>query len=231
MPSRAGSHRGGPRVVLVASLLTALGGAIGPVLAGRVLFGVPTRAPRFALTFDDGPDPSTTPALLEVLARHGARATFFLLGERADRHPDLVARIAGEGHELGNHTWRDEPTWSLPVPAFREGLRATQRTLSARGPVRWFRPGSGWPTARHLAVVDEEGLRCVLGSAAAIGGAGAGTALTPRLLGLLVRRGAVVVLHEGTPGRRAVAATVDALLARTSRRGLAAVTLTELTAR
>lgn len=212
------------------ALLMPLHRAIGPVLRGRVLFGVPTRAPRFALTIDDGPSPATTPALLDVLARHGARATFFLLGEEAARHPELVARIAGEGHELGNHTWRDEPTWTLPVPEFREELRATQRTLAEHGPVRWFRPGSGWPTAEHLAVAEADGLRCALGSAVAIAGAGAGTARTPARLDVLLRRGAVLVLHEGTPARRAVAATVDALLTRTSRRGLAATTLSQLVA-
>lgn len=210
------------------ALLTPLRRAVGAVLGGRVLFAVPTRAPRWALTVDDGPSPATTPALLDVLARHGARATFFLLGEEAERHPDLVARIAGEGHELGNHTWRDEPTWALPVPEFRERLRATQRTLAAHGPVRWFRPGSGWPTAEHLAVAEADGLRGVLGGAVAIGGAGAGTARTPARLDVVVRRGAILVLHEGTPARRAVAATVDALLTRTARRGLAAVTLTDL---
>jgi peptidoglycan-N-acetylglucosamine deacetylase len=209
---------------------TGLGRAIGPVLGGRVLFGVPTRAPRWALTIDDGPSPATTPALLDVLARHGARATFFLLGEEAARHPALVARIAAEGHELGNHTWRDEPTWTLPVAEFREKLRTTQRTLAAHGPVRWFRPGSGWPTAGHLAVAEADGLRCVLGSAVAIGGAGAGTPRTPARLDVLMCRGAILVLHEGTPARRAVAATVDALLTRTSRRGLAATTLSRLVA-
>jgi peptidoglycan-N-acetylglucosamine deacetylase len=200
---------------------------LGPVLRGRVLCAVPTRAPRFALTVDDGPDPSSTPALLDVLARCGARATFFVLGERAAQHPELVARIVREGHELGNHTWRDEPSWRLPEQAFRQSLRRSARTLAAHAPVRWFRPGSGWPTARHVAIAEEEGLRTVLGSAAAISGAGAGTSGTARRLDAVVRRGAVVVLHEG-PGREAVAATAGAFLGRTSRRGLAAVTLSEL---
>ncbi|MEJ2862038.1 polysaccharide deacetylase family protein [Actinomycetospora flava] len=201
--------------------------ALGPVLRGRVLFAVPTRAPRFALTVDDGPDPATTPALLEVLARHGARATFFLLGERATEHPGLVARIAAAGHELGNHTWRDEPTWRLPLDEFAAKLADTQRALEEHGPVRWFRPGSGWPTARHLAITEGAGLRCVLGTAVAISGAGAGTAGSAARLDAVVRRGSVLVLHEG-PGRAAVPGTVDALLARTAARGLAAVTLSEL---
>ena len=200
--------------------------AIAPVLGGRVLFAVPTRSPRFVLTFDDGPDPVTTPALLEVLRRRGARATFFLIGERAAAHPELVARIAAEGHEIGNHTWRDEPSWRLPLGEFRDGLRATQRVLGPHGPVRWFRPGSGWPTPGHVTVAEEEGLRCVLGSAVAISGAGAGTPRTARRLCRVVRRGTVVVLHEG-PHRAAVTHTVDELLKRTARRGLSAVTLSE----
>ena len=199
---------------------------IAPVLAGRVLFAVPTRSPRFVLTFDDGPDPATTPALLEVLRRRGAHATFFLIGERASAHPELVARIAAEGHEIGNHTWRDEPSWRLPLAEFRDSLRATQRVLEPHGPVRWFRPGSGWPTPGHLAVAEEEGLRCVLGSAVAISGAGAGTAGTARRLSRVVVRGSVVVLHEG-PHRAGVTATVDELLERTARRGLSAVTVSE----
>ncbi|MFC5063361.1 polysaccharide deacetylase family protein [Actinomycetospora atypica] len=198
--------------------------AIGPVLGGRVLFAVPTRSPRFVLTFDDGPDPATTPALLDVLRRRGARATFFLIGERASAHPELVARIAAEGHEIGNHTWRDEPTWRLGPDEFRDSLRATRRALEPHGPVRWFRPGSGWPTPDHLAIAEAEGLRCVLGSAVAISGAGAGTASTARRLNRVVRRGSVVVLHEG-PQRAGVVATVDELLERTARRGLSAVTL------
>lgn len=202
--------------------------AIAPVLQGRVLLASPTRAPRFAVTFDDGPDPATTPALLDVLARHGARATFFLIGERAAAHPGLVARIAAGGHEIGNHTWRDRPTWRLPLVEFREDLRRTQRALTGHGPVRWFRPGSGWPTPGHVAVAEQEGLASVLGSVVAIAGSGAGTATTARWLDPIVRRGSVVVLHEG-PKRVGVAGTVDGLLARTARRGLAAVTVSELT--
>ena len=200
--------------------------AIVPVLRGRVLFRARTRSPRFVLTVDDGPDPTTTPALLEVLTRRGARATFFLIGERASAYPELVARIAAGGHEIGNHTWRDEPTWRLSLGEFRDSLRATQRVLEAHGPVRWFRPGSGWPTRRHVTIAEQEGLRCVLGSAVAISGAGAGTATTARRLGRVVRPGSVVVLHEG-PHRAGVTDTVDELVERTARSGLSAVTLSE----
>ena len=58
-----------------------------------------------ALTFDDGPHPEHTPKILDVLARHGVKATFFVIGERAEAHPEIVRRIIAEGHLVGNHTY------------------------------------------------------------------------------------------------------------------------------
>ena len=63
------------------------------------------RAPRIALTFDDGPHPIHTPLLLDQLAQYQLRATFFVIGENARRYSSLVARMHAEGHEIGNHTW------------------------------------------------------------------------------------------------------------------------------
>src|SRR3954447_19035596 len=80
-----------------------------------VLFAVRTTAPRVALTFDDGPHPELTPALVEVLERHGAGATFFLLGSRALQEPGLVAELVRRGHEVGNHLWNDRASVLLPT--------------------------------------------------------------------------------------------------------------------
>lgn len=63
------------------------------------------RAPVVALTFDDGPDPETTPRILEILRREGVRATFFVVGVKLKRHPELARRIAAEGHALGCHSY------------------------------------------------------------------------------------------------------------------------------
>jgi peptidoglycan-N-acetylglucosamine deacetylase len=88
-----------------------LGGAAhGAFHRNSPLFGRPlTHAPGspgervVALTFDDGPNPDATPAILDALAARGAKATFFVLGRHAERWPDLVKRIADEGHSIGNH--------------------------------------------------------------------------------------------------------------------------------
>src|SRR3954452_8576895 len=73
--------------------------AVARLIPGDVLWYVGTADPVFALTFDDGPAPESTPRLLEVLARHQAKATFFLVGERVEAHPHLVEAIIAGGHE------------------------------------------------------------------------------------------------------------------------------------
>ncbi len=95
-----------------------------------------------ALTFDDGPHPEFTPRLLDILERQHARATFFMVGEAAQRHPELVRRVAQAGNAIGNHTW-DHP--ALPFITGRERraqIRACERALAPYG-TRLFRPPYG----------------------------------------------------------------------------------------
>lgn len=72
---------------------------------GEVVWEVPTKEKVVALTFDDGPDPDNTARILDLLKEHNAKATFFVIGEKVKRNPELVKREAEEGHELANHTY------------------------------------------------------------------------------------------------------------------------------
>ncbi len=83
------------------------------------------------LTFDDGPDPEYTPPILDLLKAHGATATFFLVGNRIDEHPDVVRRIVEEGHELGNHSWTHPFMSDLPIEGQMEEIALTDASLSA----------------------------------------------------------------------------------------------------
>ncbi|WP_267225809.1 polysaccharide deacetylase family protein [Dyella silvae] len=76
------------------------------------------------LTFDDGPHPSCTPRLLDLLAMHGIRASFFLVGHRAERHPSLVERIVAEGHMIGNHSYSH---WSFRPMSLQQQVDEFQR--------------------------------------------------------------------------------------------------------
>lgn len=77
------------------------------------------------LTFDDGPDPEHTPPLLDLLAKHGVKASFFLIGEKIEKHPELVQRIVAEGHLVGNHSYSH---WEFRNMTLRKQLSEIHRT-------------------------------------------------------------------------------------------------------
>jgi cellulose synthase/poly-beta-1,6-N-acetylglucosamine synthase-like glycosyltransferase/peptidoglycan/xylan/chitin deacetylase (PgdA/CDA1 family) len=84
-----------------------------------------------AITFDDGPDPDWTPAILDILKARGLKATFFVLGSAAENHPELIQRIVAEGHEIGNHTYTHPNLAEAPASLIRLELNATQRLLES----------------------------------------------------------------------------------------------------
>lgn len=135
------------------------------------LFGTaltaPSRPGELALTFDDGPNAAWTPKLLDILATHNIKATFFVLGGRAKFQPELVQRAAKAGHLIGNHSW-DHPDLSRSTPeVIREQLSRTQDMLEqiTGVAVKYFRPpyGARKPAVFHIA--REIGLNVVLWNA------------------------------------------------------------------
>ena len=188
-----------------------------------------TDEPVVGLTFDDGPHPELTGAILDVLARHDARATFFLIGDRVVGNEAVVRRIVDEGHEVGDHLMHDEPSIRLSRNRFRDDLTEARDLLAPYQDVSWWRPGSGWTTRTMVREAHALGMRCVLGTVAVADGPPPepGSWREQRLLAQ-ISGGAVVVLHEGTSARRDVVETADWLLTRLAERGLRSVTLTEL---
>jgi peptidoglycan/xylan/chitin deacetylase (PgdA/CDA1 family) len=91
---------------------------------------VETTGPVIAITFDDGPDPDQTPRLLEILAARGVKASFYLIGDNAARHPELAARTHEEGHELGNHTWSHRFLTTQTTGSIRRELEKTDEVIT-----------------------------------------------------------------------------------------------------
>ncbi len=201
-----------------------------PVLRAR---GVPGQ---LALTFDDGPDPEVTPRVLELLAAAGQRATFFAIGERVARHPELARRIVEEGHELANHSFGH--AWHLglwPWRAVAAELERASRTLaeaSGHAP-RFFRPPAAVLTPRIAAGARRAGLTLVGYSLRSLDG----SAVVPadhvmRRLRRGLSEGAILVLHDARVDGRAPASLglLPELLEELRRRGLRSVTLSALLA-
>jgi peptidoglycan/xylan/chitin deacetylase (PgdA/CDA1 family) len=200
----------------------------GVLSDSRIVTSVATCEHHVALTIDDGPHPATTPDLLRVLRRHGARATFFLIGERAERRPDLVGRIAAEGHEVANHLMHDEPSIGLSAAEFRRQLAQVHELLAPFGDVVFFRPGSGWFTRRMLRDAAAQGYACALGTPLLLVSDYRNPRGTGRVLARRAQPGAVIVLHEGDESRAPVAMAADALLVELAHRNMRATTLSEL---
>jgi len=184
-----------------------------------------------ALTLDDGPHPDLTPQALALLAEHGARASFFLIGERAQRHPGLVRAILAGGHTVENHTHTHPLHFSTFGMAAqrRQILCAQQAIQAAGGQPRYFRPPVGLRNPLLDPVLAGLGLHHASWSRR---GADGWLADPVRILRRLdgVAAGEVLLLHDGTwrpdPGGRPPLLTVlPALLQRLRAQGLRAVPL------
>lgn len=184
-----------------------------------------------ALTFDDGPDPDGTPAILELLAARGARGTFFLVGEQVARAPALAAEIVAAGHEVGLHCDRHRHLLRLaPWQVAAELRRAEERIVAATGrPIELYRPPYGVFSAAALALVRRRGWRPLLWSAwGREWVAGAEPAAIEARLRRGMRPGGVLLLHDSdrysSAGTwRRTAAVLPRLLDEAERRGLDAI--------
>jgi peptidoglycan/xylan/chitin deacetylase (PgdA/CDA1 family) len=196
-----------------------------PVL--RPLVSARPAGPSVALTFDDGPDPASTPHFLDELRRLRVPATFFLLGEAVRRHPSLARRIAQEGHEVGVHGWSHRPHLLRgPVAVAGDLRRAHAAVVDVVGvrPRHW-RPPHGVVTGTGLAAGAALGMSMALWTA---DGADWGESATAdSVLARITRRltaGGVVLLHDSdtqsAPGSWRVAlAVVEPLVAEAAARG------------
>lgn len=182
--------------------------------------GVPGRT--LALTFDDGPHPDSTPALLDVLARHGVRAVFCLWGEHVRQHPEVVRQTVAAGHVLGNHSLHHDDLSAWADERVEADLRATAAAIDAAVPsvaVPWFRaPFGAWGGTPQVAA--RLGMRPLAWSLAVADWDPPPAA--DELLERLERGvtpGGVVLLHDGGGDRSATVEAVDRLIPRLLRAG------------
>jgi peptidoglycan/xylan/chitin deacetylase (PgdA/CDA1 family) len=206
LPSAGQALAGVPALALAAHVVPAgtwLPGVRRTLFPGLAGTGRPGHV---ALTFDDGPDPGSTPHFLDALDRLSVRATFFVLGEAVVRHPGLTRDLARR-HDVAVHGWTHSRPW-LPAPRrdFREVARAAQAVRRVAGTVpRWYRPPYGILTGGRWLAARRCGLRPVLWTA---WGRDWTAAATPASVLATVREqlrgGGTVLLHDtdrtATPG-------------------------------
>ena len=212
-------------------------GVMVPRLAmfAPAIFALPSARAEVALTFDDGPDATSTREILAALARFDARATFFVLGARARVAPEVLREITAAGHDIGIHGDTHDRLLSLRHPDrivadLERALAAVDAATGLRP--RWFRPPVGHVSPRTAVAARRLGLVLVGWSVRARDGLASTTAkqATRRVLAG-VRPGAIVLLHDAAErgDREPVAvAALPGILEEIARRGLRCVTLSQV---
>ncbi len=192
-----------------------------------------------ALTFDDGPDPAFTPAILDILAERGVRATFFVVGKHVDQYPEIVQRIKAEGHEIGNHTYNHVNLLYAGEEMVTRELARTEAALEEAVGLtpKLFRPPRGLYNETTLRVAHERGYTLALWSLSSEDWLGISPTRIVRVLGDRATGGDILLFHDSgdfltTAGanRDNVIQSVGPLLDRLHDRDYRFVTVTELMA-
>ncbi len=169
---------------------------------GPVIRRLPTTQREVWITIDDGPNPHDTPQLLDLLDTHGAKATFFLIGEQAERHPHLVRDIVARGHEVGNHTYHHPAGWFWFLGwggNYREISKGAGilRRIVPEFDLRWFRAPAGMRNHHVHPILAKQNLTLVAWSARGRDGVSRDK---PRIVARLkkgISPGAILLMHEG----------------------------------
>lgn len=188
--------------LMVASHLVFWWGALryDSALFGPVVRSLPTAERVVWLTIDDGPS-AETPALLDLLDRHGAKATFFVVAEQVRRHPELARAIVERGHDLGNHsdTHPSKWFWALGPARMRREIARAQADIARLTGVtpRWFRAVVGMANPFVSAPLRDLGLARVAWNARGFDGVAADADAVVARIERALRPGAIVLMHEG----------------------------------
>jgi len=187
-----------------------------------------------ALTYDDGPDPVNTPAVLDALKRHNARATFFVLGKRAAANPKIVQRMKREGHELGNHGYSHPDYNKYKKAAISADITQTSeiiRKITGKNP-SWFRPPGGYLSYDMVDICRKEKLTIAYWTYQQDSKDWRNGVQAAQIAAHITRHlepGQIIVLHDGAPNGLQTARATDMLLNSMQKQGYRVVTMSELT--
>ncbi len=186
--------------------------------------------PFIALTFDDGPNATLTPKLLDLLAARHLKATFFVVGQNAADHPEILKRAVREGHEIANHSWSHPNLAKMSDEAVRRELQKTDDAITAATGKRptLLRPPYGSITARQKKWIhDEFGYRIIIWDVDPLDWKRPGPSVVTARILKETKAGSIVLSHDiHPPTIEAMPATFDQLM----RKGFKSVTVTELLA-
>jgi len=197
-------------------------------LTPNVIYRMQLDLPLVALSFDDGPHPTFTPQVLDILQRHDAKATFFLIGERASRYPELVVRIKAAGHEVGNHYYKNGSTFVHSEAEFLRYLEQTERAIGPMKEPKLFRAPGGVAWPRQLRLARAQGYTSVLGTAYPNDPTHPPAWYITWLIEKNLAPGTIVILHDGISDATHTIKALPQILLAGRQRGFRFVSVGEL---
>nr|WP_145405811.1 polysaccharide deacetylase family protein [Paenibacillus xylanexedens] len=184
-----------------------------------------------AFTFDDGPHPVYTPQVLDIFRRAGGHATFFMIGEEMEAHPDIAAEVHRAGHEIANHTYTHPNLTELTLEEAGEELRRAEQLVQkvTGGSARSFRPPYFGINDDILALAAERGYRTIgAANGAARDWDNPGTQHIVEHSRSAVKPGSVLIFHDGYGDRSQTVEAVRVLVEELTADGYRLVTVSEL---
>ncbi len=166
---------------------------------GRVFYNMQTTQKIVALTFDDGPNPPYTEQLLDVLKENHVSATFFLIGQNVEKHPELVKRIAAEGHQLGNHTYHHMDLLKADRKLIADEVDRTNQAIIAASGItpHLLRPPHGFRDPVVMEMMAERNLKVVEWSVMSRDWLNPGVDTIVERTISKVKNGSIILLHDG----------------------------------
>lgn len=190
-------------------------GKYTPSTHARTISKMPTNHKVVALTFDDGPDRRTTPEVLAVLREKKVHATFFVIGENAERYPNLLAEEVRDGHEIGNHSFDHKALPRLSEAMIDQELERTEKAITSIAPKPLlFRPPGGKLDNKVLAAAQNKGYTTVMWSVDPRDWRKPSVEKLVNSILQEVKPGSIILLHDGkypSPTPQAVAIVIDRL--------------------
>ncbi|MCI1772830.1 polysaccharide deacetylase family protein [Paenibacillus lautus] len=199
---------------------------------GEIVWEVPTQNKVIALTFDDGPDERNTVQILDLLKQYDAKATFFVVGSRVEKHPDIVARELQEGHEIGNHSYTHPPFHNINVSKLSNELNQTQDAIYQATGLKTvlFRPPGGSYNEAIVRTSKDLGMLTVLWSwhQDTLDWRKPGVSRIVQKVLDNAHNGDIVLMHDFVPSSTQTVEALKVILPELQKRGYSFVTVSEL---
>lgn len=196
----------------------------------RLLYGGNVHLPEIALTFDDGPGPSYTPQVLDILQQYGVKATFFCLGHRVAAYPDIVKQVYEAGHMIGNHTWAHPDLALLSASDILSQLKHTSDAIQGVIGMRpkFFRPPYGTLTRQVLAQAYDLGFVIIMWSLDTHDWESSNFDFITRRVLNRVRDGTIMLMHDGVIDCSQTVAALPIIIEKLQARGFQFVTIQQM---